>query len=498
MASSLALNAQPHVLALPKSKGLALLNEVLGEAEDYIDQNGDDCNCDNPRCVRAVDSNGRAIPGGTFRIPKGCPIYLSCVSCPGAQTPHKAHYECRDCRESGAMAHFDKGRFDCVACIATSTRKNTIASEWLNRPVRDERREAINDRTHEAAATIALRCQEIAAAADAEGIDQAERGGRAARAEAMHHVRNQEDRHEGESLEAFIARKRQLEEERTQAQRALERERLAAGRPENVPDDDPDLPPLPEGPEGAAAAARIEAAKQSLDAKVAALDECRAQVTRARTRAIAAQEAAEQAASNAAAQVEALEDPPSAAELAAQAAREAAKETKRQKDRERRERDRNARESAAARQEEQSRRGNEAIRRVAQLELDVAAANGKATMADERLAEAELALQAATAEKNSVADAVADYFEGLGGEEPDADDLVEALNMAMGAAAQRARRAAAAAAAAAPPPPPLPEEEEQGEESVADSATDSEDEEDVPPPPGKRRKVAEASSDEEE
>ena len=161
MASSLALNAQPHVLALPKSKGLALLNDVLGEAEAYIDQNGEDCNCDNPRCVRAVDSNGRAIPGGTFRIPKGCPIYLSCVSCPGAQTPHKAHYECRDCREMGAMAHFEKGRFDCVACIAASTRKKGIASEWLNRPVRDERREAINDRTHEAAVTIAQRCQAV-------------------------------------------------------------------------------------------------------------------------------------------------------------------------------------------------------------------------------------------------------------------------------------------------------------------------------------------------
>ena len=495
MASSLALNAQPHVLALPKSKGLALLNDVLGEAEAYIDENGEDCHCDNPHCVRAVDSNGRAIPGATFRIPKGCPIYLSCVSCPGAHGSHKAHFECGDCREAGAMARFHKGRYDCVACIASSTRSKPVASEWLNRPVRDERREAINDRTHEAAATIALRCQEIAAAADAAGIDEAEAGGRAARAEAMHHVRNQEDRHEGESLEAFIARKRRLEEERTQAQRALARERLAVGRPENVPDDDPDLPPLPEGPEGVAAAARIEAAKQSLDAKVAALDECRAQVTRARTRAIAAQEAAEQAASNAAAQVEALEDPPSEAELAARAAREAAKETKRQKDRERRERERIKRESAAARQEEESRRGNEAIRRVAQLELAVAAANGKAAMADERRAEAELALKAATAEKNAVADAVAGYFDGLGDEEPDADDLVEALNMAMGAAAQRARRDAAAAAAAAPA---AEEEEEEGEESVADSASESEDEEDAPPPPGKRRKVAAAASCDEE
>lgn len=411
------LAQQHNAVALPQPKAVALLGDVMDSFDDYLTANAQDCYCDNPQCVRAVDPEGHLIPGATRRIPKGGKIYMSCVPCPGAREDHRGHFECGECRAKGAMSLFCNGQVDCRACVAggvdpqtgRQSRKHAVASEWLQRKVRDHKREAFNDRTYEQAEALAAYCRQIDEAADSAGQDAAMAGGVDARAEALDAARHSEGRNPGESLEAWVQRRRELDDEINEAERALQAAKLAASAPA---DDDDDAPP-PAAADAAATRttrARLMAASVALAAKQQEQQEVTGRLTRARTAALAAQAEHEKAAQQAEAQAELAAPEPTAEELEQQRIVEAAKERKRNKDRERRAEAKEREGNRIADLKRKADESEELQRKLQRTEQKRAAAAGRERLLENKLAVREVEIQRAEAAVDALEPFLRTYF----------------------------------------------------------------------------------------
>ena len=415
------LAQQHNAIALPQPKAVALLGDVMDSFDDYLTANAQDCYCDNPQCVRAVDGEGHLIPGATRRIPKGGKIYMSCVPCPGAREDHRGHFECGDCRAKGAMALFCNGQVDCRACVAggvdpqtgRQSRKHAVRSEWLQRKVRDHKREAFNDRTYEQAEALAAYCRQIDEAADSAGQDAAMAGGVDARAEALDAARHSEGRNPGESLEAWVQRRRELDDEINEAERALQVARLAAGGPADDSDDDDDDAPPPAAADAAAARttrARLMAASVALAAKQQEQQEVTGRLTRARTAALAAQAEHEKAAQQAEAQAELAAPEPTAEELEQQRIKDAAKEQKRANDRKRRADAKEREGNRLADLKRKAEESEELERKLQRTEQKRAAAAGRERMLENKLAVREVEIQRAEAAVEALEPFLRAYF----------------------------------------------------------------------------------------
>ena len=398
---------QQNAVALPQPKAVALLGDVMDSFDGYLTANAQDCYCDNPQRVRAVDPEGHLIPGATRRIPKGGKIYMSCVPCPGAREDHRGHFECGDCRAKGAMSLFCNGQVDCRACVAggvdpqtgRQSRKHAVASEWLQRKVRDHKREAFNDRTYEQAEALAAYCRQIDEAADAAGQDAAMAGGVEARVEALEAARHSEGRNPGESLEAWVQRRRELDDEINEAERALQAAKLAAGAPadNDSDDDDPSPPAAADAAATRTTRARLMAASVALAAKQQEQQEVTGRLTRARTVALEAQAEHEKAAAAAEAQAELAAPEPTDEELEQQRIVEAAKSRKRANDRKRRA---DAKASLDKRLAEQKRKADESEelqRKLQRTEHKRAAAAGRERLLENKLAVREVEIRRAEA-----------------------------------------------------------------------------------------------------
>ena len=414
------LAQQHNAIALPQPKAVALLGDVMDSFDDYLTANAQDCYCDNPQCVRAVDGEGHLIPGATRRIPKGGKIYMSCVPCPGAREDHRGHFECGDCRAKGAMALFCNGQVDCRACVAggvdpqtgRQSRKHAVRSEWLQRKVRDHKREAFNDRTYEQAEALAAYCRQIDEAADSAGQDAAMAGGVDARAEALDAARHSEGRNPGESLEAWVQRRRELDDEINEAERALQVARLAASGPADDSDDDDDDAP-PAAADAAATRttrARLMAASVALAAKQQEQQEVTGRLTRARTAALAAQAEHEKAAQQAEAQAELAAPEPTAEELEQQRIKEAAKEQKRANDRKRRADAKEREGNRLADLKRKAEESEELERKLQRTEQKRAAAAGHERMLENKLAIREVEIQRAEAAVEALEPFLRAYF----------------------------------------------------------------------------------------
>ena len=399
------MNAQRNAIVLPQPTAVALLGNVMGSFEEYLNSNGQDCYCDNPQCVRVMDEQGHVIPGASRRIPMDGKIYMSCVPCPGARTDHRGHFECGDCRAKCAMMLASNGRVECRACVAAGvdpltgrqSRSRAVNSEWLQRKVRDHKREAFNNRTYEQSAALADYCRQIDEAADAAGQADAMAGGVDARAEALEAAHDSNGRIPGESLESWVKRRRELDDEIDAAQRALQDAQIAAcaASPDNDDDDDDDaLPPVPPSAEAAAEMERrnkitqdrLMAASVALAAKQQEQQEVTGMLTRARTEALRAQAEHEAQAAAEEARADLAAPEPTAEELEQQRIKEQAKEKKRQRDRDRRAA---AKAALDARLSEQKRKADESDslrRKLARTEQKRAESAGRVHLLEHKLA----------------------------------------------------------------------------------------------------------------
>jgi hypothetical protein len=420
------LAQQHNAVALPQPKAIALLGDVMDSFDDYLTANAQDCYCDNPQCVRAVDSEGHLIPGATRRIPKGGKIYMSCVPCPGAREDHRGHFECGDCRAKGAMSLFCNGQVDCRACVAGAvdpqtgrqSRKHAVASEWLQRKVRDHKREAFNVRTYEQAEALAVYCRQIDEEADLARQDAAMAGGVEARAEALDAARHSEGRNPGESLEAWVQRRRELDDEINEAERALQAAKLAAGAPVDSSDSEAPPPAAEDAPVQAAAdaavarttRARLMAASVALAAKQQEQQEVTGRLTRARTAALAAQAEHEKAAQAAEAQAELAAPEPTAEEMEQQRIKEAAKEQKRANDRKRRADAKEREDNRLADLKRKADESEELSRKLQRTEQQRAAAAGRERLLEHKLAVREVEIQRAEAAVDALEPFLRTYF----------------------------------------------------------------------------------------